>query len=134
MKLKFFPLAIVIFFIFLACSQKETPFFSHVYGWLRYNAQDTIGIDGVILTILDVNPDNPSYYRTRYDTTMSHDSHSGFFEMDSVCYGTSGYLSSDLVKIKCDSLQPPLHKNLTWIPTIMGGVDTIFLNLIATMQ
>ena len=134
MKLKFIPLAITIFFIFLACPQKEIPYFSHVYGWLRYNEQDTIGRNNVILRIQDVNPDNPAYFRNRYDTTMNHDSRGGFFEMDSVCYGTSGYLSSDLVRIICDSLQNPGYKNLTWIPIIMGGVDTIFLNLIATMQ
>lgn len=132
MKFKLFSLAIAIIFIFLACPQKETPYFSHVYGWLRYNELDTVGTNNVILQIRDIDPENTAYFRNRSDTTMIHDSHGGFFEMDSVCYGTSGYLSSDIVRILCDSLQNPGYKTLIWFPTIMGGVDTIFLNLVGS--
>jgi hypothetical protein len=134
MKFRFILPVMAIFFIFFGCPKKEIPYFSHVYGWLRQNALDTIGVNNVILQIWDVNPDNPNYFRRRDDTTMTNGARNGFFEMDSVCYGTSGYLSSDLVRIVCDSTQNPGQKTLTWFPPIMGGVDTIYLNLVGSTQ
>lgn len=129
MKLKFIPLAITFFFILSACTQKEIPYFSHVYGRLQYNDQDSTGFNNVILQIRDLNPDNPGVFRFRDVTTTNHDSQDGFFEMDSVCYGTSGYMTSEIVRILCDSLKNPGYKTKWWFPNIMHAVDTIIIYL-----
>jgi hypothetical protein len=130
MKFRFILLAIVVFFIFFGCPQKETPYFSHVYGWVRGVSFESTGVNGVVLQIRDINPENPEAYRYVEVTTQTLGSRIGSFDLDSVCYGTSGYMTSELVRIYCDSLKNPAWKTQWWFPTIMGELDSITLNIV----
>lgn len=80
--------------------------------------------------VRDINPENTSYYRFRRDTTgYSIDSQPGFFEMDSVCYATSGYQGSQIVAVMIDSIDNPGWPRQYWYLNLYGGVDTVELKL-----
>lgn len=115
-----------IIFLILTCAQKEVPYFTHLYGWVKY---DTLGINGIILQIIDINPDDVNRGRVRETITKSSASLPGFFEMDSVCYGTSGYQGSQTVAIQVDSTKNSGWSTKIWYPDIKGGVDTVLLFL-----
>ncbi|MCX7994840.1 MAG: hypothetical protein N3A65_03570 [candidate division WOR-3 bacterium] len=124
---------IIISFIILAlvvfnCTKKEELFFTHLYGWLKY---DTLGgINGLNILIRDINPENTGYYRFRPTKTgYSPDSLPGFFEMDSVCYGTSNFQGSQIVAVLLDSTNNPGWPRQYWYLTLTGGVDTVELEL-----
>jgi len=119
-------LAIITIFIF-GCPRKEELYFTHLYGWIKY---DTTGINGIKLVVRDINPENTNYYRFRPDTTgYSSDSQPGFFEMDSVCYATSSYQGSQIVAVLVDSTDNPGWPRQYWWLNLYGGVDTVELHL-----
>ncbi len=122
----------IIFFIIITgvvfdCTKKEELYFTHLYGWAKY---DTSGINGLNLVIRDIKPDDTGYYRFRPVTTgYSGDSFPGFFEMDSVCYGTSSYQGSQIVAVLLDSVDNPGWPRQYWYLTLSGVVDTVEINL-----
>lgn len=126
MKKIVFLLPIILFCV--ACPEKETPYFSHVYGRLRLQNGSTY-FDNVILQVSDLNPDDPDRFRIREVTTATIDSLPGSFELDSVCYGTSAFMNSEIVSVYSDSIDNPAFPSQLWYPAINGrnGVDTILL-------
>jgi len=126
--LKKFIFLIVIAFTLFNCTHKEELYLTHLYGWVKY---DTTYINGIVLVVRDINPENTAYYRFRTDTTnYSTDSLPGFFEMDSVCYGTSSYQGSQIVAVLVDSTDNPGWPKQYWYLNLSGSVDTVELNLI----
>ncbi|MEO0095204.1 MAG: hypothetical protein ABIL46_00035 [candidate division WOR-3 bacterium] len=119
---------IIIAFVILRCTKKEELYFTHLYGWLKH---DTLGgINGLKINIRDINPENTDYYRFRpYTTGYSPDFQPGFFEMDSVCYGTSSYQGGQIVAVLLDSTDNPGWPRQYWYLTLSGGVDTVELKL-----
>ncbi|MEO0206230.1 MAG: hypothetical protein ABIL22_06105 [candidate division WOR-3 bacterium] len=117
----------VFIFVVFSCTNKEEMYFTHLYGWIKY---DTTGINGIKLLVRDINPENTNYYRFRPDTTdFSSDSLPGFFEMDSVCYGTSSYQGSQIVAVLVDSTDNPGWPRQYWYLNLSGGIDTVELKL-----
>lgn len=121
-------ISLVLIFIIFNCTKKEEMYFTHLYGWLKY---DTLGgINGLKISIRDINPDNTNYYRFRKTITdYSSDSLPGFFEMDSVCYGTSRFQGGQIVAVLLDSIDNPGWPRQYWYLSLSGGVDTVELNL-----
>jgi len=119
-----------IILLCITCAEKETPFFTHLYGRLKLQNGSTY-FDNVILRISDLNPNDFDRLRIREITTATIDSLPGSFELDSVCYGTSGYMSNEIVSVYCDSMDNPAFPSLYWYPEIHAhnGVDTILLNI-----
>ena len=119
----------------LDCEAKEEPLFSDVVGYMRRIIQidtthaDTIGENNIIVRIRDLDPDDLNQIRERRDTTIIKDSLSGYFEMDSVCYGTTLRQGSGLVTVIVDSVNNPAWPNQLWHPTLEGPVDTLVLYL-----
>lgn len=110
----------------LSCTPTEEPLVCHLYGYARSAADSTTGINNLILQIKDMDPYDISTARIRETTTRANDTLDGFFEMDSVCYGTTNSQGTGYVVIHLDSVQNnspwPDHY---WAPTILGEVDTI---------
>jgi len=127
-ELKKIIFLIIICFVIFDCTKKEDLYFTHLYGWAKY---DTLGgINGLKLLIRDINPDDTDYFRYRPVTTgYSNDSSPGFFEMDSVCYGTSSLQGGQIVAVLLDSVDNPGWPRQYWYLTLSGGVDTVELNL-----
>ncbi len=120
-------LSAAIILILFNCSRKEELYFTHLYGWMKY---DTTGRNGIILTVRDIYYENTEYWRYRKDTTcFSPDSQPGFFEMDSVCYATSSYQGSQIVAVLVDSTDNPGWPRQYWYLTLSGGMDTVELQL-----
>lgn len=123
-----FIILFVFLITFLNCFQKEKLYFTHLYGWVKY---DTTAINGIILRVRDINPEDPTHFRFRADTTgYSPDSLLGFFEMDSVCYATSEFQGSRIVAVLVDSLENPGWPSQYWYLDLSGGIDTVELHLI----
>ncbi|MEO0136398.1 MAG: hypothetical protein ABIL39_04010 [candidate division WOR-3 bacterium] len=121
-------LFIILAFVSFTCTRKEELYFTHLYGWLRY---DTLGgINGLKILVRDINPENTDYFRFRPTITgYSPDSLPGFFEMDSVCYGTTSLQGSQIVAVLLDSTDNPGWPRQYWYLSLSGGVDTVELNL-----
>ncbi len=120
-----------IILLCIACTESEIPYFTHIYGRLKLQGTDSTFIGGVILQISDLNPADLSRFRIREVTTAMPDSILGYFEMDSVCYGTSAKMNNEIVSVYCDSIKNPAFPSLLWYPEIHGhnGVDSIILNI-----
>ena len=125
---------IILFgFVFLmcvvGCTTNEDPLICHVYGQVISEDDSITAIDGIILRIQDINPDNVGQVRIRsnIDTTETADSLGGFFEIDTVCYGTTSQQGTGYVVIYADSTSNPGYPSQAWAPTIRGDVDTIIL-------
>ncbi|KPJ72855.1 hypothetical protein AMJ52_04975 [candidate division TA06 bacterium DG_78] len=108
-------------------TEEEEIYFTHLYGYAREETDSTTGISGLILKIRDLNPNDLDYWRTREVTTQTQDALVGFFEIDSVVYGTSQQQGTGYVAIFLDSLQNPQWPSQLWYPTIFGPADTIIL-------
>ena len=127
--MKFLLLFLGLLFVILACSENEDLYFTHLYGWVKSRI-DSSGRNNMVLSVGDINPENPNQNRLR-DTTSAYNSDSlpGFFEMDSVCFATSSRQGSEIVGIAFDST-----KNSGW-PTqfqffdLYGPVDTVIYYL-----
>jgi len=128
LKQLLFLLCVLVFIV--ACFKEEEKYYTHLYGWVRDpSTPDTNGVDGIVVQIVDINPKDVSRNRIREDTTHTVDSLHGFFEMDSVCYGTSGYMGAQTVMIHIDSTKNPGYPTQWWFPDIGGGVDTVILHI-----
>jgi len=119
---------VVLFMILLImrCAEEEELFFSHLSGWVR-NEVDSIGVNDLSLQIRDIDPDQLDQFRERTTTTMTQDSLDGYFEMDSVLYGTSQKQGTGYVAIIADSLHNedwPFH---IWFPNIASDVAAVTL-------
>lgn len=126
-KFTIFTFLIIIFTVH--CTTTDEPLVTHLYGYIRNASDSTTGINGLILQIRDINPYDFNYARIREDTTRTEDSLDGFFEMDSVVYGTTGQQGTGYVAIFLDSLQNPGWSSWIWYPTLFGEIDTIILYL-----
>lgn len=113
------------------CTQKEEPLFCHLYGYVREASDSVTGVDGITLRIWDLDPEDPTEYRPtpRETVTRTEDSLSGFFEMDSVVYGTDKNQGS-YVRIVIDSLQNPGWTSQVHWPFIEGEVDTVIVLIV----
>ena len=114
--------------IFLHCTTTdEEPLLCHLYGWVIEEEDSTTGVNNLLLKIWHINPDDLSQL-VLLDTvrTRTEDSQGGFFEMDSVCYGTTKQ-QGHFVTIIVDSTQNPGWHTQFWYPDIYGEVDTITL-------
>ncbi len=113
----------------ISCTTNDEPLISHVYGQVISENDSITPIDGIILRIQDIDPDNILQTRMRYniDTTDTVDSLGGFFEIDTVCYGTTSQQGTGYVVIYVDSTSNPGWPDQAWAPTIRGVIDTITL-------
>lgn len=112
------------------CGSEEEPLICHLYGYAVRDDNQT-GINGLVLKIYDIDPYNISQGRLRETTTGIQDSVDGFFEMDSVCYGTTKN-QGNLVTIGIDSTQNPGYMTQYYTPFIDGEVDTIIISILAS--
>jgi hypothetical protein len=118
--------------VFLSvCTQHEEPLFCHLYGYVRLATDSTTGVNGITLRIWDLDPENPIQYRSppRETVTRTEDNIPGFFEMDSVVYGTDKN-QGQFVSIAIDSLQNPGWTSQVHWPLINGEVDTIVIYIV----
>ncbi len=127
-------LSVLFCLTILNCETDEEPLFSDVVGYMRYISQhdttvDTIGVNNLIVRIRDIDPDDMSQTRERRDTTIVKDSFDGYFEMDSVCYGTTQRQGTGYFTVIIDSVNNPAWPNQLWLPTVEGPVDTLILYL-----
>ncbi len=119
--------ALFIGFLTLNCAgEDEELFFSHLSGWVR-NEADSMGVNDLFLQIMDIDPDNLSQLRERTTTTMTEDSFDGYFEMDSVLYGTSELQGSGYVRIVADTAHNDDWPYHIWFPNISGEVAAVTL-------
>jgi hypothetical protein len=128
MKSIFLVSIFAIAIITLQCTSEEEPYFVHLYGYVIEEADSTTGVNDLLLRIWHLNPDNPSQ-TVLLDTirTKTQDEFDGFFERDSVCYGTSQKQGQGYVAIVVDSTQNPGWPSQLWTPEIYGDVDTVTL-------
>ncbi len=111
----------------LDCTEQEQElFFSQLSGWVR-NEADSAGVNDLFLQIRDIDPDNPSQLRERTTTTMTQGSLDGYFEMDSVLYGTSEFQGSGYVSIIADTAHNDDWPYHIWFPNIAGEVAAVTL-------
>ena len=113
------------------CTQKEEPLFCHLYGYVRLASDSVTGVNGISLRIWDLDPEDPTVYRhsARETITRTEDALPGFFEMDSVVYGTDKNQES-FVRIVIDSLQNPGWTSQIHWPFIEGEVDTVIVYIV----
>lgn len=121
-------LLLSIFFVTVFnCAAEEEPLICHLYGYAVRDDNQT-GINGLVLKIYDIDPYNLNAGRLRETTTRVQDSIAGFFEMDSVCYGTTRN-QGNLVTIAVDSTQNPGYLTQYHTPFINGEVDTVIISI-----
>ncbi len=119
---------VVLFLMLLImhCAEEEELFFSHLSGWVRREV-DSVGVNGLFLQIRDIDPDHLDQFRERTTMTMTQDSLEGYFEMDSVLYGTSQKQGTGYVAIIADSVYNENWPSHIWFPNITNDVATIIL-------
>ncbi len=108
--------------------EDEEPLICHLYGYM-INNETQQGVNGLTVRIIDINPYNLASNRLRYDTTMIQDSIPGFFEMDSVCYGTTKR-QGNLVSIGIQEDENPGWPSQFYTPDIFGAVDTVYIYIL----
>jgi hypothetical protein len=121
-------LLFLFMFVSINCTDDEEPLLSHVYGW-AYKTSDSTGINGLILKIRDINPHDLEVLRNRTLTTQTKDSLPGYFEIDSVCYGTTKIQGTTYVTMFIDSVDNPTWSDTAWYPNLRGPVDTVIIYL-----
>jgi len=124
---------IVISIIVVGCTEEEEiPLICHLYGYIRDNETQQ-GVDGMVIQIIElINPYDLNSNRIRYDTTMMHDSIPGFFEMDSVCYGTNKRQGTSMVSIGIDSTLNLGYLSRIYPIDVSGSVDTVYVYVLST--
>jgi hypothetical protein len=127
-KLAIFALFFVCFVALNCTEEDEEPMICHLYGYMINNDTQQ-GVDGLIVRIGDINPYDLDQSRLRYDTTMTQDSIPGFFEMDSVCYGTTKR-QGNLVLIGIHEDDNPGWPSQFYTPDIFGDVDTVYIYIL----
>jgi hypothetical protein len=120
-------LGFISLLVMMHCADDDVPLFSDVSGWLRQDDSTTAGINNIILTVGDIDPDDITSMRTRKVTTQPKDTLGGYWEMDSVCYGTTQQQGTGYVRIILDTLDNPVYNYRVWLPNIFGPADTIIL-------
>jgi len=113
---------------YLSCTDAEEPFLSHVYGW-AYRMSDSTGINGLTIRIRDIDVYDLGQLRDRTVLTETVDSLDGYFELDSVCYGTTHIQGIGYVIMSIDSVENPNWPDTSWLPDIRGPVDTVIFYL-----
>jgi hypothetical protein len=127
MKKLLLLVAICTFFVF-RCAEEEEPFFCHLTGWvLNEDSADSTGVNDIIVDVIDINPEDCALTRQRQATTRTEDSTLGYFEIDSVCYGTSQKQGTGYVTLRVDSLDNLGWETRMWAPDIYGEEDTVVL-------
>jgi hypothetical protein len=122
---------LLLFVVATNCGgEEEEPYICHLYGYIR-NSNTQQGVDSLMFGLLEtINPYNINTSRLRYFMTVMQDSMHGYFEIDSVCYGTSKRQGSDLVLVVIsDTLSPGWISNNYFID-IDGPVDTVYVDII----
>ena len=123
----------LFFVIAINCGgEEEEPLICHLYGYMISNVTQQ-GVNGLIVRVYDINPYDIGGGRLRYDTTMTQDSIPGFFEMDSVCYGTTKR-QGNLVTIGLDNTENPNWPNQFYTPDIFGDVDTVVIYIVPPVR
>ncbi len=123
-KIMIFSFLVVI--VTLNCAIEGEPIICHLYGWIIEEDDSTTRVNDIKLRIWDINPYNVSQMRARETITRTENSFPGFFEMDSVCYGTTKQMGR-IVSIVIDSTENTGRPSQGWSPDIYGDVDTIIL-------
>jgi hypothetical protein len=124
-KILLFSILTISITTFNCIEEEETPILCHLYGYLKNNNTQQ-GVDGIIFQIIEYyNPYNLSVGRVRYDTTKTQDSIPGFFEMDSVCYGTSKHQATGLVSLAIDDSLNPGWDERIYLLYIDGAACTV---------
>lgn len=123
-------LILLFFFVFvwINCTDDEKPFLSHMYGWV-YRTSDSTGINDLTIKIRDIDPHDVNVLRDRSMITQSKDTLPGYFEIDSVCYGTTKIQGTTYVTMSIDSVDNPTWPNTIWFPDLGGPVDTVIVYL-----
>lgn len=119
-------LSILLAVITLNCTEEEEPLICYLYGWVKRET-DSTGVNDLLLRIRDINPNDVNQWRERNTTTRTEDSIPGFFEMDSVCYGTSKMQGIGYVTIIVDNDSNPGWTTQYWQPNVYGAIDTVIL-------
>lgn len=112
----------------LSCTEGEEAFLSHVYGW-AYSASDSTGINDLTIRIRDIDVNDLGQLRDRTVITATFNSQDGYFELDSVCYGTTKIQGIGYVIFFIDSTDNPSWSDTSWFPDIRGPVDTVIFYL-----
>jgi len=102
------------------------PFYTDIYGWIR-SSSDSTGVNGLNLRIYDIDPQDLNTTRIRERITAEHDSLAGYFEIDSVIFGTTKMQGVGYVSIVVDSTINPSWPSQIWQPSLRGSVDSIIL-------
>jgi hypothetical protein len=102
------------------------PFYTDIYGWIR-KSSDSTGVNGLNLRIYDIDPEDLNNTRIRERTTAVYDSIDGFFQIDSVIFGTTKMQGVGYVSIVVDSTNNPGWPSQIWQPSLRGSVDSIIL-------
>lgn len=123
---KVIMLCVVVAMCTVHCTEEEEPLYSHVYGWIK-TVTDSSGVNGLILKVIDLDPDNIPALRQRQVTTTTHDLLAGFFEIDSVVYGTDQRQGTMYVTFIADSLDNPNWPHTVWNPNVSSDVDSVIL-------
>ncbi|KPK64721.1 hypothetical protein AMJ83_00575 [candidate division WOR_3 bacterium SM23_42] len=128
---KLLVIIIGLIVVLSVCTQEEEPLFCHLYGYIILASDSVTGVNGITLRIWDLDPEDPTDYRRtpRETVTRTEDSLPGFFEMDSVVYGTDKNQGS-FVRIVIDSLQNPGWTSQVHWPFIEGEVDTAIVYIV----
>ncbi|MGB3340247.1 MAG: hypothetical protein WBB37_02055 [bacterium] len=121
---KIMILQFFIALVCLSCTDTEEPFLSHIYGW-AYRASDSTGINGLTIRIRDIDAYDVTQVRDRTTVTEIMDSLDGYFELDSVCHGTTSIQGIGYVIMFIDSVDNPNWPDTNWFPDIRGPVDTV---------
>lgn len=127
-KLAIFALFFVFFAAVHCTGEDEEPLICHLYGYMINNNTQQ-GVNGLIVRIHDINPYDIATTRLRYDTTMTQDSIPGYFEMDSVCYGTTKR-QGNLVVIGINETENPGWPGQYYTPDIFGDIDTVYIYIL----
>ncbi len=115
-------------FVWINCTDDEEPFLSHVYGWV-YKTSDSTGINNLTIKIRDIDPHDLEVLRDRTVITQNKDTLPGYFEIDSVCYGTTKIQGTTYVTMSIDSVDNLTWPDTTWFPDLHGPVDTVIVYL-----
>jgi hypothetical protein len=126
-KFVLFISSILLLALFVNCTTEEEPLITHLYGYVRQLSDTTVGVNDIVLQIKDIHVHDLNRMRIREDTTTVQDSLDGYFEMDSVCYGTTQLQGTGYVTIYVDSLKNPDWPTQYWLPTLLGEIDTIVI-------
>ena len=121
-------LLFLIIVVIIGCTDAEEPFLSHITGW-AYRTSDSTGINGLTIRIRDIDVYDLSQLRDRTIVTETKDLLDGYFELDSVCFGTTSIQGIGYVVIFIDSIDNPNWPDTNWFPDIRGPEDTIIFYL-----